>query len=646
MIDRAAAVVAGLVDLVRDHALREQRGDRLGRLGGQVAGPDHRAGEEAGIQQVQDRVLHPADILVHVHPVIGVGRVGGRGRVGRGEAGKIPRGIDKGVHRVRLAPGRAAAAWAGRVAPGRVAVQRVARHVERHVERQEDRQVRLGLGHDPACLAVQHRDRAAPVALARDAPVAQAEAGDAFAVALRLGMGDGRVHRRLASLVGGLVVGAREAAHIGYGIGFRRGERLGRRRRVGLRPRRAALAEGGKDRQPVFHREVVVALVVGGRSHDRAGAVVHQDEVRDPDRQLARRVQRVTDPDAGVDPDLLGFLQRLLGRAGAARLGRDGGDGRVGFKRFRQRMVGADRQEACPHQGVGTGRIDLDPRKAGRVHGVEAQLHPARAADPVGLHQPHLFGPAVQPVERVQKLVRIVRDAEEPLRQLAPLDRLARAPALAVDHLLVGQHRHVHRVPVDHGGLAIDQPGVEHVEKQRLLLGDVIVVAGGELAGPVDRQAQRLHLLLHGGDVGIGPVARVAAVFHRRVLGGHAEGVPAHRMQDAEPLRALVAGHNVAHRIVADVAHVDPPRRIGEHLEHVVFRPLVAPGDEGAGLVPRLLPARFAVGWIIGHGRTSAGGLPSGFSDAPGQGLAPGPGRGVGAGGARPRKPAAVRRGQ
>ena len=49
---------------------------------------------------------------------------------------------------------------------------------------------------------------------------------------------------------------------------------------------------------------------------------------------------------------------------------------------------------------------------------------------------------------------------------------------------------------------------------------------------------------------------------------------------------------HVAHRVVADVAHVDAPRRIGEHLQHVgLGLGARAVGDEAALLVPPLLPA-------------------------------------------------------
>ena len=73
------------------------------------------------------------------------------------------------------------------------------------------------------------------------------------------------------------------------------------------------------------------------------------------------------------------------------------------------------------------------------------------------LHQPHLLRPALERVERVEQLLRVVGDLEEPLRQLALLDQRARAPAAAVDHLLVGEHGLVDRVPVDLRLLALDQ---------------------------------------------------------------------------------------------------------------------------------------------------------------------------------------------
>ena len=78
-----------------------------------------------------------------------------------------------------------------------------------------------------------------------------------------------------------------------------------------------------------------------------------------------------------------------------------------------------------------------------------------------------------------------------------------------------------------------------------------------------------LQLLAHRPDIGPGPFARMDLALHRRILGRHAERVPAHRVEHFVALHPPVAGDDVAHRVIADMAHVDAPRGIGEHLEHV-----------------------------------------------------------------------------
>ena len=67
-----------LIGLVHHHALGEQAGERLVEAG--VAGRLHGAGEEARVEQVQDRVLDAADVLVDRQPVVDRLAVGRRGR--------------------------------------------------------------------------------------------------------------------------------------------------------------------------------------------------------------------------------------------------------------------------------------------------------------------------------------------------------------------------------------------------------------------------------------------------------------------------------------------------------------------------------------------------------------------------------------
>ena len=67
--------------------------------------------------------------------------------------------------------------------PGRMPVERIAGLIEGDVLRQRDRQIGLRHRHRAAGFAMDDRDRAAPIALARNAPVAQPEIDLALAAA-------------------------------------------------------------------------------------------------------------------------------------------------------------------------------------------------------------------------------------------------------------------------------------------------------------------------------------------------------------------------------------------------------------------------------------------------------------------------------
>ncbi len=324
-----------------------------------------------------------------------------------------------------------------------------------------------------------------------------------------------------------------------------------------------------------------------------------------------------------------GLLGRLdLGQAGAAALAFGDELGSLWIApgdRAGDRMPGGDGDEARPEDRVRPRRehFDLvDP--VDRLGEAEPELHPAALADPVLLHQPHLVGPLVEVLQPVEQVVGELGDLEKPLGELAPLDRRPGAPALAVDHLLVGEHGHVDRVPIDLAFLAIDEAGVKQVEEQRLLVAVIIGVAGRELAAPVEREAEPLQLLAHRRDIGPGPFARVDLAFHRGIFGRHSERVPAHRVEHFHALHPPAAREHVAHGVIAHMAHVDASRRVGKHLEHVgLGLGAAAVGDERSLLFPALLPAP------VGRARVEAPGHGMSVSS---RGLTRGAGRGLGSG--------------
>ena len=183
-------------------------------------------------------------------------------------------------------------------------------------------------------------------------------------------------------------------------------------------------------------------------TEDRAGAVIHQHEIGDEHRQAARRIERVDHRQAGVIALFFLSLDRRCRSAGAQAFGVERGERRIELGQPpRQRMIGRDGGKARAEQRVGTGGENVEA--AVRIGQLEGEAQPLAFADPVFLHQPDLVGPGVERAEPGEQLVGEIGDLQEPLVELPPFDRRARAPAAAVDDLLVRQHGVIDRVPVD-----------------------------------------------------------------------------------------------------------------------------------------------------------------------------------------------------
>ena len=106
---------------------------------------------------------------------------------------------------------------------------------------------------------------------------------------------------------------------------------------------------------------------MGGAAENRSGAVVHQDEVGDIDRQFDRSIQRMFHPDASIQPALFGRLHSLFRGAKAAAIGQEFGQHRVAdLQSLSQRVIGRDGGERSPKQGVGAGGVNLKAFKARR----------------------------------------------------------------------------------------------------------------------------------------------------------------------------------------------------------------------------------------------------------------------------------------
>ena len=559
-----------------DHALAEQRHEGLVDLREAEVAEDLRV--EPCIEEMEHGVLDTADVLVDRHPVVGRALLEHAGLVARRAiTQEVPRRLHEGVHRVRLAPRRPPAPGTGGVdEAGDVRQRRAALAGELHVTRQRHREIFLGLGHHAAGVAVEHGDRRAPVALATDAPVAQAVVDLGGAEAARDQPVDGLALRG----------GDREAVE-------EAGVDLDALTGVGLAGPSVRTLDGLDDRQPVLLGEFPVALVLAGDRHDGAGAVAHQDVVGEEQRNRDG-VERVHDPRGEAEP-ALGPIRRgpldlrLPGDLGAEprdgfALGRRGGDA------VDERVLGGQHCVRHAEGGIRPRGEHADREIPVSIYR-EIELGALALADPVPLHGEHALRPAGQPVAPREQLLRVRGDLEEPPVDLAGRHLGIAAPAAAVLHLLVGQHRLTRRAPVHRRALPVRETALEHLDEYELLPLVVGRIAGRDLALPVVGDAHLLELRAHVVDVLVGPDDGMDPVLDRGVFGGQAERVPAHRVQHVESAHPLETCQEVADRVDADVAHVDPPRGVREHLQAVELGPArVLTNAELLGLLPDGLP--------------------------------------------------------
>ena len=306
-----------------------------------------------------------------------------------------------------------------------------------------------------------------------------------------------------------------------------------------------------------------------GNGHDRAGAVVDQHEVADPDGDLfaAVRIDGVVAGEYAVFDDVSGahLLARIDHLPGF-------GTASVVEQLLRQWMLRRENDARSAVDGVDARGEDANFFAAAFER--EVDLRTFGAADPVALHGEHALRPSAFEllVGVAQQFFGVVGDLPEPLLQCALLDRRGFVtPAAAVDHLFVREHGGALGAPVDQRLFAIRQAALEHLQEEPLVPLVVFRLAGGDLQIPVVGEAHAVHLALHLGDVRDRPIARMHAALDGRVLGGQAERVPAHGVQDVVAAHPHVARQRIADGIIAHVAHVQAAAGVGQHFDDVIF---------------------------------------------------------------------------
>src|SRR3974390_2914262 len=135
---------------------------------------------------MQNGVPDAADVLINsaiTEPVLRDFSVEGSAVIASvGISIEVPRRIDKRVHRVGFASSGTATLWANSIDElGNPAERRSTGQRDLDIFGQDHRQIVFRYGDNAVLLAIEHWDRSAPVALARDSPVLQAIRDRCFA---------------------------------------------------------------------------------------------------------------------------------------------------------------------------------------------------------------------------------------------------------------------------------------------------------------------------------------------------------------------------------------------------------------------------------------------------------------------------------
>ncbi len=336
---------------------------------------------------MQNSMLYPTDVLVHSHPVISAGLTPRAGSLlGRSEPDIVPGGTDKGVHGISLPAGRTTTGRTGGIHKFRALSQgRLPKGFKLHIRGQNYRQLFVRNGNLTALVAIDYRNGSAPVTLAGNQPIPQAEINPLQADIIGLHVvpdfPDSLLIVQAIELAGVhqvtfILIGPSHGLSV-QGLPFRLNNHL--------------------DGQVILFSKLKVPLVMGRHTHYRPGTILHQNIVGNQDRHFSP-VHRVD----GIGPDKQAFflsfsrgsgnfvqMQHLLDKVFGSSLI---------FRPFHQLqyqgMLRRQHHVAHPEDGVRAGGINselfLKPFQA------KVNLHPFTAPDPVLLHNFYLIRPAVQ----------------------------------------------------------------------------------------------------------------------------------------------------------------------------------------------------------------------------------------------------------
>ena len=292
-------------------------------------------------------MFNATNILINGQPAVSRFCIGGRGGFRVGKPGKIPRRIHESVHRIGFTFCGLTASRAGRIAPCWMAVERIAGNVECDIVRQDDRQVLILFRDNATIIAVNNRDRATPITLAGNSPVAQSVLFFAHAEIVFLEIGDCRIN----SFLGSHFSQTGKMIDENHFLGFGRNQRFITHGRIV-----AWHVKGVDHGQRIFASKIQIPLIVSRTSKHRTGAVAHKNKIADPNGQFPVFINWMANSDPRINAFLFSLFHCRFRRVHGTTFGDKVFELRiVVFNLFCDRMIRRNGQKARPAHCVRTG---------------------------------------------------------------------------------------------------------------------------------------------------------------------------------------------------------------------------------------------------------------------------------------------------
>ena len=407
-------------------------------------------------------MLNAANVLIDGHPAVNLSGIKRFFRVvWIGITHVVPRRARKSIHRVSFAVSRLTAFRTRCFRKAFMRCQSFPR-CKVNIFRKHNGKIFFRNGNQTAIIAINSRNRIAPITLARNKPIAQTELNGFTTATLSFKISNDGIYRWrvLAAYEARVFSRLNQNTFIGISSIPINRINLSFLNAIEFREQRVILVQDDRnDRQIILTCKFEVALVTARNRHYRTSTVIAHDVVGNPNRNLVA-IDRVNHIAARESTMLFTIALRAFNRTYFCGRFYEGVHCLFIFRTLNELLnQGAFRckqEKATTKERIGARGKNRNNVVFCRVFWSvsllvtknEIYFSTLRATNPVCLHLLNAFRPAIELIKIIQKLLSVIGDFEIPLRKITLFNGTVATPTLTFGNLFVGQNRSAIGAPI------------------------------------------------------------------------------------------------------------------------------------------------------------------------------------------------------